>query len=102
MKKLWVTALGANQTLFQPRKSNIEPFQMFKNISRDTIGNFEEINEDTLNEEERVLPDLETAVNYLRPVLKIPLLEAKGQFSAKELFDVNRNVVERRSYGTCK
>ena len=30
-----------------------------------------------------------------RPVLKIPLLEAKGQ--TKEVLDVNRNVVERRS-----
>ena len=29
--------LGANQTLFQPRKSDIEPFKMFKNIFRKTI-----------------------------------------------------------------
>ena len=86
------------------------------NISRDTIVNVEQIDDETLEEEEQEVPELETAVNVcfivsfgplilyfcqdnlflIQTIFKIPLSEAvKAPIAAtEELFDVVKDVVD--------
>ena len=86
------------------------------NISRDTIVNVEQIDDETLEEEEQEVPELETAVNVcfivsfgplilyfcqdnlflIQTIFKIPLSEAvKAPIAAtEELFDVEKDVVD--------
>ena len=86
------------------------------NISRDTIVNVEQIDDETLEEEEQEVPELETAVNVcfivsfgplilyfcqdnlflIQTIFKIPLSEGvKAPIAAtEELFDVEKDVVD--------